>query len=77
METALVFETVNSMKADMAEGLLKSNDIAFERRAFGAGSNATMVFGGSDNAGIRFYVAAEDYAQAEEILGAAGFLPNG
>lgn len=73
METELVFETTNSITADMVEGLLKSSGIAFERRTFGAGVHMSMLFGRSDNAGISFHVAKADAEKAREVLGGAGF----
>ena len=73
METELAFETTNSITADMVEGLLKSNDIAFERRTFGAGVHMSMIFGRSDNAGIRIFVSKDDAGKAREILAGAGY----
>ena len=73
METELAFETTNSITADMVEGLLKSNDIAFERRTFGAGVHMSMLFGHSDNAGIRIFVSKDDAGKARGILAGAGY----
>lgn len=74
MKTEMVFETGNSITADMVEALLKSNDIAYERRNFGAGTHLTMVFGSSKHSPIQFYVAEECADRAVEILQSAGYI---
>lgn len=73
MKTEMVYETGNSITADMVEALLKSNDIAYERRNFGAGTHLTMVFGSSKHSPIQFHVAEDCAHKATEILQAAGY----
>ena len=73
MENRIVFETSDSFRADMAEALLKSNYIPYERQNFGAGSHMVMVFGNTGAPGIRIIVPEECADEASSSLEAAGF----
>ena len=73
MEKRSVFETSDSFRADMAEALLKSNEIPYERQNFGAGTHMVMVFGKSGSSGIRILVPKDCADEALSALEAAGF----
>ena len=75
MKTEMVYETGNSITADMVEALLMSNDIVYERRNFGAGTHLTMVFGSSKHSPIQFHVPVDQAEKAVEILQGAGYTP--
>lgn len=73
MEKRTVFETSDSFRADMAEALLKSSEIPYERQNFGAGTHMVMVFGKSGASGIRILVPDDCADEASSALEAAGF----
>ena len=73
MEIRTVFETSDSCRADMAEALLKSKKIPYERQNFGAGTHMVMVFGKSGSSGIRILVPEDCADEASSALEAAGF----
>jgi len=73
MDTRTVFETSDSFRADLAEALLKSNGIPYERQNFGAGTHMVMVFGKSGASGIRIIVPEDCADEASSALEAAGF----
>ncbi|MCR4675667.1 MAG: DUF2007 domain-containing protein [Sphaerochaetaceae bacterium] len=67
-----VYTTYDSLQADMAEALLKSNEIPFVRINHDAGSYSVLYLGRSTKAEIEVQVNSPDVERALEVLGVMG-----